>query len=933
MTHVIKRTLYVGLGGTGMQALLNTKKMFVDTYGEVPPMVGFLGIDTDRGQYDKYLLSKKSPTGRVVLEAHEQLPILVDDPMDIYSYEAENLDWIPDQNVQYLTSMTLGAGQVRTNGRFALTVNYHDICNKVKSVLGTIGSAAHDDNPLWKASAGKDIEIALVFSICGGTGCGTFINMAYLLREIAPKCKITGYAMMPNTFSWLNHGNARIEPNAYGAIRDLDYLMSMTGAPSSHSVSFKTLDNENSYNFRPFDAVFFIDNQTATGTTYPGESGYKKLLEMISLALVTSSGALAKESASISDNVSKEIAEGRFNVDDKIAWASGMGACEIKVNHETLENVYSLKAAKYLIDLLRSSDADAEVKARAWIDSARIRENENNDQLIDRLMPDHVADGILEVEPKSPQTMVDAYITSQKVDRAALDEISESLLKEAKASFETFLDKTLATDGVNAARNVITEVNSQLNIFLKEMREEHEDFSNKAVIYKSSYEAAIDDLINYMSRIIKTRQGIQDRCDSVASDVKNYITSLKEDARRTTAISFFSQLMVYLNDWDTSLSNLHNNLSAVYKILSKQIADKENSCEENKSSTSFSIDLTYKCITKIELDKEQITVSNFSKFIENQMLSLTKDDLDKLQARLLNYAMSLSSTQEFSAFTIDEVFREMSEEEFNNLINKAITKSSPLFRYNYKGRKPLAKGVTRPNDLFFIGVPDMNNSRLNSLNSNNRPFFESQLSGGGQVQFASIGLTDRVIVFRQIGVVPAYAVCDILDYERDYKDEKQIGCHCSIDKMVDAIMEQTKFKIMPEKITSHREQDQLGLWIYACVFGKIKNEKGKYKLQCSKGTYIDEQWYYLGTYRNIAFDKFREIYDDIKEELENYFSDEIARRGKDDVAVLLEDVKRNYRDGYSHMDLDDKTLKSPAYQLVFELFNRELEYVSKQLVF
>ena len=47
MATKIKRCLYVGLGGTGMNALLHTKKMFVETYGEVPPMIGFLGIDTD----------------------------------------------------------------------------------------------------------------------------------------------------------------------------------------------------------------------------------------------------------------------------------------------------------------------------------------------------------------------------------------------------------------------------------------------------------------------------------------------------------------------------------------------------------------------------------------------------------------------------------------------------------------------------------------------------------------------------------------------------------------------------------------------------------------------------------------------------------------------------------------------------------------------
>ena len=36
MATKIKRCLYVGLGGTGMNALLHTKKMFIETYGEVP---------------------------------------------------------------------------------------------------------------------------------------------------------------------------------------------------------------------------------------------------------------------------------------------------------------------------------------------------------------------------------------------------------------------------------------------------------------------------------------------------------------------------------------------------------------------------------------------------------------------------------------------------------------------------------------------------------------------------------------------------------------------------------------------------------------------------------------------------------------------------------------------------------------------------------
>ena len=69
----IRRTLFIGLGGTGMMALVKTKKMLYDIYGEIPPMVGFLGIDTDGGVYSK---AEKAADGTDIrLPASEQYPI------------------------------------------------------------------------------------------------------------------------------------------------------------------------------------------------------------------------------------------------------------------------------------------------------------------------------------------------------------------------------------------------------------------------------------------------------------------------------------------------------------------------------------------------------------------------------------------------------------------------------------------------------------------------------------------------------------------------------------------------------------------------------------------------------------------------------------------------------------------------------------------
>ena len=908
-----------------MAALLNTKKMFVDTYGEVPPMFGFLGIDTDGGAYNKVRLSRSSPTGQGVLEAVEQLPITVENAMDIYNYDKENLDWLPKDNLRYLTSMTLGAGQVRSNGRFAFTVNRDKIVRRVQSVLDKISNAIHDESKKYRPSDGDDIEIAIVFSVCGGTGCGTFVNTAYLLREIAPKCKISGYAVLPNVFRSMlkGAGAARISPNAFGAIRDLDYLMSLTGTPDCIPFDIQYLDCKKSYNNRPFDAVFFIDNRNSNGAVY---SNLDKLTEMISLALVTSSGALASESASVSDNVSKEISEGNFNVDDKVAWASGMGACEIKISHNILEEIYSLKAAQYILDQLSASMEDSDALARTWIDSVRIRENDGNDQLIDRLIPDFKADGVLDIDRESPQVMIDAYMLGQKVDQQKLNDRMNQIYDETETSFKEFISKVMSSDGgLKTASNVITHIVNQVDIMLDEMKNEHADFTKFMTADEASYKTAIEDLNKYMGRLFKRESNIQSYCDDVAEAVKKYVTDVKEDARRVSAITFFSKLKVYLSEWENKVDSLKEKVDSVYKLLSKEVSRIENRKTEEQDNTSFSIDLTSRCINKLVLNKGQITISALASSIENGIAHLADLECEDIYDMIVNFTAKLSSTQEFSEFTIDDVFAGLSEAEFLDIIQSAIRKSSPLFRYDYHGRRPVAKGVTGPNDIYYIGVPNKDNNRLRANNSQQVPFFESCIKGDPNIQFASIGLPDRVIISRQVGVVPAYTIDGLFDYESAYLEER---CKCYIDEDLNLRMEQIGFTMKPQRAADNREKDQLELWILACIFNRIRNEKGQYQLKCSKGKMLDDGWYHLGTYRNMAFDEFKRVYKDVKDEIEDYIENELRVRGKQATDELLESVKENYMDDqYCHLYLDPKTLRGFAYRPVEEMIEKELVLV------
>ena len=79
----LKKTLYVGLGGTGAETLLRVKKCFIDSYGEIPPMIGFLAIDTDTAAYNKEISSN---TGKSIrLEQNELLVCTVKNALPTYN--------------------------------------------------------------------------------------------------------------------------------------------------------------------------------------------------------------------------------------------------------------------------------------------------------------------------------------------------------------------------------------------------------------------------------------------------------------------------------------------------------------------------------------------------------------------------------------------------------------------------------------------------------------------------------------------------------------------------------------------------------------------------------------------------------------------------------------------------------------------------------
>lgn len=912
MATKIKRCLYVGLGGTGMNALLHTKKMFIDTYGEVPPMIGFLGIDTDGGAYKKSLRSNKGD--EIILDPTEQLPILVKKARPIYDVNKEAFSWISEENLYALTSMELGAGQVRTNGRFAFTVNYDDLTRKVETTLAQITNAHIINNDKYEL-LGANTEIHMVFSVCGGTGCGTFINMAYLLREKAPMCKLTGYAVLPDVFKHMsNSGMAKVAPNAYGAIEDLDYLMHM--GIGSKPVKLDYINETYEIKDRPFNSVIFIDNKNDRGDTY---THVDELSEMISLALVTSAGELSSASASVSDNIEKNIREGAMDIENKKAWAAGMGVCEIIYRGQDLSDIYAIKSAINMIERFFNSCQDANLIANNWIDSPNVNIRENNNY-------DHVIDYICDKTPKyeltvndfgNPKPEVEQNLNINKIKDEEITDKINNLVSRVRTELRSLIQEQINQEcGVSTAKNVLDAIDDQVDIYLGEMNKEKEDFLSREPMLQSALDTACADLSEYDGKFFKSKSKIEDLANDVSDACRALGTCKLEITRRTAAITVFNNIKGILAEAKRKISLISESLLAVRRDLDTQLARIQNNI--GKAPATFQIDLAQNSLNSVVLEPDEIQIPEFVKGLklEGKVYGFTELSNDEIEAAILKYTKKLHTAKVWRDTGIDDIMDKMDSDEFERITKMAIEKAMPLFRFDYRGHMP----KERPQDSFFVGVP---NKKSNRLYKND--YFKSQLTGTMDVDFASIGVNDRIIIYRQVGVVPAYTITALPDYQKEY-EQCRVDCH--YDANLETRMKREDFSVKPKKAS---DEDLLDLWVKGFIFGLVKNENGEYYFQSQdNGDALDDYWVKLGEYRDEAFDQFRTYKSSVRKEFTEIIDNKVTSMGATAIKEIIDDAKAKYYDKYSQINMTKDEVKKKGFEKIRELITSELNHV-KQL--
>ena len=233
--------LFVGLGGTGANALIRMKhqiynrmKLPVDPQTGIPTAdhpanMAFLALDTDLDiETLTYGNTGFAENGSEVFNIGVEKMQAVLDTMAINRKNGMPYAmWYPNNNKIAAINGTYGAGGKRPVGRAALFNRYSDIRGRVEQILDRLNA----DNP-----TAQSLEIFLFTGIAGGTGSGIYLDVAYMLKSISRKmhlfAKIYGYIFLPDVNSRDVHLSF-LSSNGFSALKELDYFMEH-GKESTH---------------------------------------------------------------------------------------------------------------------------------------------------------------------------------------------------------------------------------------------------------------------------------------------------------------------------------------------------------------------------------------------------------------------------------------------------------------------------------------------------------------------------------------------------------------------------------------------------------------------------------------------------------------------------------------------------------------------------
>lgn len=305
-SHVTKTpTLIIGVGGTGVKALVKTKHLYKTRYKESKHLY-FYGIDTDESAK---AINEKSILQQTNLEDEEFFHLrsnLLAEMKHPHRWTPAIHGFMPDQVT--FNPANQGAGGFRLAGRFLLFKHIDALAGRLSRIIQNIrlGAAVPGNN--------TQINIMILTGIGGGTGSGCSLDIAYLLRAILFRdfqltdnfYSMNGYIILPDVNA-LDADNPYLGKNGYAYLKELDYLNSLRENgelfEQTYSGTYRYSGDE-----APF-VPYLFSSEDAEGHTSP--QGFDRVLGIVSESIMEfisdSIGNNGQNTQSIISNINQSL--------------------------------------------------------------------------------------------------------------------------------------------------------------------------------------------------------------------------------------------------------------------------------------------------------------------------------------------------------------------------------------------------------------------------------------------------------------------------------------------------------------------------------------------------------------------------------------------------------------------------------------------------
>lgn len=970
---MLRPSIYIGLGGTGVKAIAHAKKMFEDEHGvgNIPPEIAFLAVDFDNAVVSDTTLATDITEDFILLRT----PVNPHEQYSIRHQQHGEYQWMFDGNTNFIANrIQNGASQVRTTGRLyteivlpQFTAAFNRAITRVTNIKNTNSRDA------------QSIDVHIVCSLAGGSGAGAFLTIAESIHiQHRQAVKIYAYGVLHSIFETMDPaGNLtpRVFSNAYSAIMDIDYLMH---AEVSNPVQIIIDEQKHQLTHHLFDEFYVIDNCTQTGQSI---STIKELSEVIGTCLFVSGSDVGDAKETIASNVNWVNGEG--NVDNKKAWAYGLGACSVVYKGELLAEIYGIKAAIELIRRIQQEDADIYGKALMWTEEVGIREDNINDDNVahDMLINTIYSAADISKLPDCPvdykdsdaniRTTLNGYLSkyvnfpSDKDLKGRADEL-KSRLNERVVSMLN------ADNGVGNALVFVTELKTLCESFRDEMSNEQQELDLKiAGLQENLFGKNLKDYDAECNKFMYKFKGGNDKQmlieDYLGVPATEILRLKHESKRREAAYGIFITLLAEIDFLLEKISLLNKKLINLKEEYANTLTNKTTNVQ---SSLVFEYDLSIDDRRNMKLNTDEILVDNFIKSLPQSLINIDVDV--ELKESIDNYTSKLNTANEYKERRIIDVVNELSAEKFEELKSRILVLSGTILRYDSKGQKTLqGRNVTDALKWGYMITLNAGTDEKTRFESDSA-FLRHDVCKPQYIKSDKIN-HQKIIFYRTEGAILPYCLAAFGDYKLKTKYTDLIRATRSgaatfnphYDQLIFNEMLKKDFKLKPEM-----KGEAMFYWTCGHFFGwetikederiMKRDEKGNVIAEdrkeivdhlkyvcCLRKKYMywdvdapagrDQQWQPLGntTRRDTAFNDFKTVV--LPEHKEN-FKTIIKNVYGQKVAFWRAEIERIISDGFE--DYIDKIVCSDKSSITYssnnsgeyKLLQEEFQYIKNDLL-